>query len=74
MPKHAANLEDAVKESTQQPAGVEGEQVLKEAFVWHFSGTVDTQPWLFLEKATVKEVRTFFLFRDTFRSRHLTRP
>ena len=48
-----------MKESMQLAAGAEGEQVRKNAFVWHFSGTVDTQPWLFLDKATVEELRTF---------------
>ena len=65
VPKQSVNLMDAVKESKQQglcwalSAGADGEQAREEALVWHFSGTVDTQPWLFLDKATAEEVRTF---------------
>ena len=65
MPQQSANVEDAVKESKRQGLGCllsigdDGEQVRKEVLVWHFSGTCDTQPWLFLDKATAVEVRMF---------------
>ena len=63
VPKASANVEDAVKESTKHGwslyAGSDAEQIQKEVLVWHFSGTVDTQPWMFLDFSTTEEVRQF---------------
>jgi lipopolysaccharide biosynthesis glycosyltransferase len=63
VPKKSANLEDAAEESKQHGwslyTGSDSEHVQREALVWHFSGTVDTQPWMFLDIPSVEAVREF---------------
>merc|ERR1712232_680367 len=58
VPRASASVEEAVKESRERGwsiySGADGDQVRRDVLVWHFSGTRDTQPWLFLDFDTAE--------------------
>lgn len=68
VPRASANVDDAIKESNQYLdqhgrsllySSSDAERIRKQVLVWHFSGTADTQPWMFLDIANAEEVREF---------------
>jgi hypothetical protein len=63
VPKASSDVKGAAKESKQHGWSLhtfsEGDQVRREALVWHFSGMSDTQPWMFLDIPSAEEVRKF---------------
>ena len=67
VPLLARTREEALKESKQRGQGNHDGQYAQGVRVWHYSGTVDTKPWLFLDleiEAVILFARKWFAHRD----------